>query len=198
MEKDRNSMEEISFIWEDYVKIERITRKWILKLILWAILIGYLPGILWYIAGYPTDILTVKCLIVTAGLPAVIGLSIWEYKKEGLCAPLSGSAKLNETEITVTKAVISESLYQYIRVWKTKQSMIEKITLYKDRLTVQSVWHTEAYERKRNGSYGSLVNTNLQKQIVKIKIPTDRIMELDLFLNRQYPNKYEKQEDDRI
>lgn len=176
------------FDWQDNVKLNAVTPKWIAKLIIWSVIIAYLPNIIWYFTGYPLDAVLMQFIVMTIGMPPIVFLSMKAYRKQYSTMPLRGSLWMDTSNVVLTKVIMSQTFRRYIEVWKSGMPLIEEITFNKDtgHLVIQSFWHVEAYTRKRNGRRGALIATDSIKKMLEVKITSERVDELDKFLKLYY------------
>lgn len=181
-------MEKFEFEWEDDVKINRITPRWILKLVIWSVIVAYLPNIIWYFAGYPADAIFLQLLVITIGMPPVIFFAMRAYHRYYSTMPLKGSMWLEGTDIVINKVILTETFHRYIEVWKTGMPLIEDITLNKatGHMAIRAMLHVEAYVRKKNGKRGNLVAADSLTRTVDVTVPENRREELIEFLNKYY------------
>lgn len=168
-------MEQFEFKWQDNAQMNRITPKWIAKLVIWSVIVAYLPNIIWYFTGYPMDAVLMQFIVITLGMPPVVFFSMRAYRKYYRNIPLSGRLWSDGNEIVVIKESLSESLHRYIEVWKTSTASVENIMFNKDsgQLAIEATFHVEAYARKRDGTRGTLVATDWVLKTQGMKVPAE-------------------------
>lgn len=176
------------FDWQDSVKLNAVTPKWIAKLIVWSVIVAYLPNIIWYFVGYPLDAVLMQFIVMAIGMPPIVFLSMKIYRKQYLTMPLRGSFWMDASNMVLTKVIMTQTFRRYIEVWKSGMPLIEEITFNKNtgHMTIKSFWHVEAYVRKCNGQCGSLIATDLIKKTLEVKIVPEKMDELDKFLKIYY------------
>lgn len=181
-------MKEFVFDWQDKVKLNAVTPKWIAKLIIWSVIVAYLPNIIWYFAGYPLNAVIMQAIIMTIGMPPIVYFSMKAYRKQYSNMPLRGSLWMDTGNFVISKVIMAPSFRRYIEVWKSGVPLIELIVLDKNTnsLFITAFCHVEAYTRKRNGKRGALVATDSIKKTFTISITPNRIDELDKFLRMYY------------
>lgn len=184
-------MNTFTFEWQDQAKINKITPKWVIKLILWSIVVAYLPNIIWCFVGYPLDAVIMQFLVMTIGVPPIVIFSMRAYRKQDARIPLNGAMWMEGTNIVITKVIMSQTFRRYIEVWKSGVPLIESITLNKETgdMIIKSLWHVEAYIRKRNGKRGSLIATDSLTETLEVSVPQEKIDELEKFLETYYNNE---------
>lgn len=181
-------MEQFEFEWEDGVRMHRITPKWVMKLIVWSVIVAYLPNIVWYFAGYPADAIFMQLLVITVGMPPVIFLAMRAYRKHYETMGLAGHMWIGGTDIVITKTILTETFHRYIEVWKSGMPLIESIILDKTtgQMSIRAMLHVEAYTRKRGGRRGNLVAADSVTRSVEVKVPEDKMEGLMKMLDRYF------------
>lgn len=186
-------MNNFTFEWRDYMRINRITMKWIMQLIVWSTVVAYLPNTIWYFIGYPSDVIIAQVLVITVCVPLIVITSIRSYRKQCGYIPFDGCVQMEESCITIKKIAMKKAGYTHIEVRTVAGSDVKNIVLNKagGNMTIKAAWRVETC-RKRKG-WLSTEQTRITKEpigdMVSIKIPEEKMEELETFLKINYKNE---------
>lgn len=177
-------MNDFTMEWQESIKLNAITSHWIAKLVIWSVIVAYLPNIVWYFIGYPANALFMQTLVMTVGMPLIIILSMRVYRRQKSPIPLKARLWMDNSSLVVSKTIMAHTFRRYIEVRKIGKPSIETITLNKatKKVSITGLWHIEVYTRGFNGARGNLIASELLSDTVEINEST----ELKEFIRKYY------------
>lgn len=158
-------MDHFIFRWDIPEEKRHITWRWLLRTFIWAILAAYIPNIIWYLIGPHRDAVIVQCIIMAVGMPAIILLSLWSYRKQDTVQ--QWTAMFMRSRIRLYGNVVSDSYDTYATEWNLEIPDITSVTISEDKVAVKGNWHIEAFELKK-GSPGKCVASEYAEKEVEI------------------------------
>lgn len=189
----------IDWEWKDHVQAGKITVKWIMKLIMWSVIIAYLPNIIWYFAGYPADAILMRCIVMAAGLPAAVFIGMRSYRMHYVNKPLDAHIWIYKDHMVADRVIMSESFREYDTIWKSAVPMIKKIELDMDSgfMTIRALYHIETYKNRRKNKQNKaskllntisaiLVMSDFLEEELRIPVPDDKLQDLVTVLETYY------------
>lgn len=139
--------------WKELTKAKRITPKLILQAALLAVIVGFVPDLVMYLAGY-SDVYVYQFRFMLVAVPVVVIISVMSYRSNPASDVTTSTLIIDRDIVKVTRHVIAQTGRRFFVEWCSLEIKEVKADELHRIIQFDARWKASAYKEKRGMAAG--------------------------------------------